>query len=109
MHDVWQLLSVPNNFYVLINGCRIKRVEQTKYLGIVFDYRMIWEKHIQYIINKTEYLVFIFRKFSKIMLTDTLRMIYYALFHSIINYGIIAYGGVHSTNQYMLQKLKINY
>ena len=81
-------------------------VEEAKYLGIVFNYRMIREEHVQYIINKTKYLIFIFCKFSKIMLADALRMIYYALFHSIINYGIIAWGCVYSTNQYMLQKLQ---
>ena len=98
--------SVPSNFDILINGCKLKRVKQCKYLGIVFDYRMTWEEHIKYLINKTKYLVFIFREFSEIMLTDTLRTIYYALFHSIINYGIIAWGGVYSINQYMLQRVQ---
>ena len=33
------------------------------------------------------------------MTTHTLRMVYYALFHSIISYGIIAWGGVYSTSK----------
>ena len=41
------------------------------------------------------------------MTTDTLRMIYYALFHSIISYGIIAYGGTYSNRKNLLIKLQI--
>ena len=40
------------------------------------------------------------------MTTDTLRMIYYVLFHSIILYGIIAWGGVYSSKN-LLIKLQI--
>lgn len=98
--------SVPQNFIVKINDRIINRVESCKYLGIHFDYRMRWENHIQYIINKTKYLVFLFYKFSKFMSTETLLMIYYAFFHSIISYGIIAWGGCYPTNLNMLQRLQ---
>ena len=41
------------------------------------------------------------------MTTDTLRMIYYALFHSIISYGIIAWVGEYSNSKNLLIKLQI--
>ena len=47
------------------------------------------KKHIGYIYNKTKYLIFIYYKLSKFMTTDTLRMVYYTLSHSIM----IAWGG----------------
>ena len=40
------------------------------------------------------------------MTTDTLRMIYYAFFHSIANYGIIAWGGAYANNLNLLQRLQ---
>ena len=32
------------------------------------------------------------------MQTETMRMMYYTLFHSIVNYGIIAWGGAYNNN-----------
>ena len=40
------------------------------------------------------------------MTTGTLRVVYYALFHSIISYGIIAWGGVYSTSKSLLDSLQ---
>lgn len=98
--------SVPLSVNLVINGHSLERVETCKYLGIIFDYRMRWENHILYIVNKTKYLIFLFYKFSKIMLPETLLMVYYAFFHSIINYGIIAWGGCLPSHKTMLQRLQ---
>ena len=87
-----QVGSTPKNLNINIQGTKIKRVENIKYLGIIFDSSMRWNQHFEYIYNKTKYLIFVFYELSKLMTTDTLRMIYYALFHSIISYGIIAWG-----------------
>ena len=38
------------------------------------------DEHIQYIINKTKYLIFIFAKFKKYMDTKSLIIIYYVFF-----------------------------
>ena len=40
------------------------------------------------------------------MTIETLRMIYYAYFHSINNYGIIAWGGVYNNNLDLLRNLQ---
>ena len=58
---------------------------------------MRWKEHCEYIYNKT----------SKLTTTDTLRIIYYALFRSIISYGTIAWGGAYSNSKNLLIKLQI--
>ena len=68
---------------------------------------MRWKEHMEYIYNKTKYLIFIFYKLAKLMTTNTLRMIYYALFHSIISYGNIAWGGAYSNSKSLLNRLQI--
>ena len=82
------------------------RVESNKYLGIILYTNIIWNEPIGYIYNKTKYLIFIFYKLLKFMTTDTLRMVYYAFFHSIISYGIIAWGGAYSTSKSLLDSLQ---
>ena len=101
-----QVGSTPKNLDINIQGTKIKRVDNTKYSGIIFDSYMRWNEHCEYI-YKTKYLIFVFYKLSKLMTTDTLRMIYYALFHSIILYGIIAWGGAYSNSKNLLIKLQI--
>ena len=71
-------------------------------LGIVFDYRMNWNEHIEDILNKTNYTVFIFHKFPNLC-KQTLRTLYDAYFHRIISYGIIAWEGAHASTVKLLQ------
>ena len=74
---------MPNQLDVTINKS-VNRVESCKYLGVIFDYNLKWNKHIKLIISKTKYLVYTFYKLSKTMTSDTLMMICYAFFHSIM-------------------------
>lgn len=98
--------SVPHEIELKINDIKLERVESTKYLGVIFDYNMKWDKHIEYIINKTKYLVYVFYKLAKTMSMDTLLMIYHAFFNSIAAYGIIAWGGAYSNSLNQLQALQ---
>ena len=99
--------SNPKNLNININGIKIKRVESTKYLGLVFDSSMRWNEHIVYVYNKSKYLIFIFYKLMMIISTDCLRMVYYAFFHSMISYGTIAWGGAYSNSINLLKRLQI--
>ena len=40
------------------------------------------------------------------MQINTLKIIYFAFFHSVINYGIIAWEGVYENNQHLLQNIQ---
>ena len=100
--------SVPsvNNINIKINEEPLERVTETKYLVIKFDTNMRWSKHIEYLINKISYLIFIFSKIAKFMDYNTPKIIYYALFHSQINYGIIAWGERIKSNYYYYNPFK---
>ena len=98
--------SVPANFDIFIDKRKLKRVESCRYLGIIFDCNLKWDKHIDFIIKRTKYLIFVFYKLSQVMTGNTLKMIYFAFFHSIINYGIIAWGGAFKTEVRILQNLQ---
>ena len=99
--------SIPKNLNINMSGIKIRRVESTKYLGLVFDSNMRWNEHIVYMYNKRKYLIFIFYKLRKIMSTDCLHMVYYAFFHSTISYGMIACGGAYSNSISLLKRLQI--
>ena len=44
-----QVGSTSKNLDINIQGTKIKRVENTKYLGIIFDSYMRWNEHCEYI------------------------------------------------------------
>jgi hypothetical protein len=98
--------STPKNMNIKILGQQIERVDRIKYLGIVFDSNMRWDIHTSNIYNKKKYLIFIFYKLTKIMPIQTLYMLYYAFFHSVISYGIIAWGGAYKGRTRLLQGLQ---
>ena len=96
--------SVAETLNIEIQNQKIRRVMAYKYLGIHFDYNMRWDKHIEYVYSKTKYLILVLYKLKKIMDTNTLMTMYYAFFHSFINYGIIAWGGAYKTRLDLLQR-----
>ena len=44
-----QVDSTAKNLDISIQGTKIKKVDSTKYLGIIFDSHMRWNEHIEYI------------------------------------------------------------
>lgn len=98
--------SVPRNISIKINNIEIERVEQCKYLGIIFDHNMKWDKQMLHIINKTKYCFYTFYQLKKIMSINQLLMVYHALVHSIITYGIIGWGGAYDNVNDKIQGLQ---
>ena len=54
--------SVPQDLEITMNGCALKRVESIKYLGLIYGCNIKWDTHVNNIIKKTKYLVFVFYK-----------------------------------------------
>jgi hypothetical protein len=67
----------------------IKEVETTRFLGLQVDNKLNWKTHIQYIIPKLSSACFSMSTIISLMKTETLKLVYFAYFHSIMSYGII--------------------
>lgn len=98
--------SVPSETIINIKNNILKRVDCYRYLGILIDCNLRWKNHIDYVVNKSKYLLFIFHKLAKFCNTNSLLQLYYAYFGSIMNYGIIAWGGAYYTHIKPLQNLQ---
>lgn len=88
----------PNFNSILIDDHKIplKEVDNIKYLGIMIDKHLKWDKHVSYLCNKTRYLIHNFFILRQILNTKLLKLIYKALFEQIIRYGIIIWGGLYN-------------
>ena len=94
----------PSAFELYINGKIIKKVECCKYLGILIDSDLTWQKHINYIYNKLVKFTSIFYKIRTKLPRAILRIIYFAFVHSHILYGVEVYGNTSANH---LSKLKV--
>lgn len=76
----------------------IVRQENTKYLGIEIDHHLKWNLHIAATVTKTRNLALIFYRLRNILTTSMLFTAYQSLVQSIIQNGIIGWGGANNTN-----------
>ena len=77
--------SVPSVLDIMIDCQFLERMNFCKYFGIIVYFRLKWEEHIDNLIKRTKYLVLVFYKLKKLLNIVHLKMIYHALFSSIIN------------------------
>jgi len=80
-----------------MNGCVscdcIERVAEYRYLGVIVDYRLKWSGHIVYLKNKLRKYSFIFSNLNKVLAPDLIRTVYFTYVQSLLQYGILAWGG----------------
>jgi hypothetical protein len=81
----------------------IKNKNQTKFFRIILDSTLKWSEHIESITPKLNAACYALRKLKHIVSQQTLLMVYYSYFNSIISYGIIFWG----TSQYSINIFKI--
>lgn len=70
----------------------IEQAESVKYLGVVIDRNLKWDRHILSVCNTLRSILFRFRYLKRILDIPTLKTIYYALVESRLRYGIVAWG-----------------
>src|SRR5436190_3364379 len=79
-------------------GCGvIDRVNAYKYLGVIIDNRLTWSSHVQYVNGRLRKLIYAFIQLRSILTLSEIRSVYYAYVQSILQHGIIAYGGAYKS------------
>lgn len=83
----------------------INETEYTKFLGIIVDKKLKWKEHIEVTINKLSKACYALRILSNVLSINSLRTAYFALFHSVMIYGIEIWGSSnHTIKIFRLQK-----
>jgi hypothetical protein len=84
---------------------KISNSSRTKFLGINIVNTLSWKSHIDQLHPKLSSACDAIRAIKPYVNQETLLMVYYAYFHSIMNYGIISGGNSsYSVNIFRLQK-----
>lgn len=72
-------------------------------MGIIIDQHLKWNEHVNYINNKIRKLIHKFYILRDILNKKNLITIYNSLVESILNYGILAWGGLYKNSLQNLQ------
>lgn len=95
-----QNLVIHNCGNYMNSSCECKSIEKVnnyKYLGIVFDTRMTWELHINLLTKKLRQYFFAFKQLREILDSNEIKLVYYGYIQSILTFGNIAWGGAHTS------------
>ena len=84
---------------------QLTTVDSIKFLGLTLDNLLSWKKHIEAIIPKLSAATFVMRVVQPFLSLDSLNLIYYSYFHSVLICGIIFWGNtLHSNVIFRKQK-----
>jgi hypothetical protein len=70
----------------------LPETDTIKCLGLQLDSHLMWKTHTNSLLNKLSTVCFIMRRLSYMLNSDTMTILYYAHFHTLIKYGIIFWG-----------------
>ena len=70
----------------------LKLSNEIKFLGITFNENLNWQSHLQTLTKTLNSKIFALRILKNTLDTKSLIQVYYAVFHSLIKYGIIFWG-----------------
>jgi len=92
--------------YKKINISQNSTIEKTnviKYLGIMIDQHLRWDRHANYLSQKIRKTSHVFYTLRNILNNVTLKLVYTSLIESIIRYGIRIWGSLLPAHRYNLQ------
>jgi len=107
------LHNLKSYYSCVQNACscnRITAVSQIKYLGIIIDKNLSFKNHCSYITQKVRLGIYTLTKLRPFADVKLMKVLYYALVQSHLQYGLIVWGGTNITtlkNLVLLQKKAI--
>ena len=95
----------PINMNILIGKHEIEQVSQLKYLEVIIDNKLNWKPHIQYLCSKLSSGSWALLKLRAYVNTSVLKIVYYSLIYSHLQYCITTWGLGSCTALDPLEKL----
>lgn len=79
--------------FSLRNLNNVNEIDHVKFLGVYLDPKLKWDVHIDNVAKRLRTSVFILRNLAASVSQSTIMSAYHSLFHSVMSYGIMAWGG----------------
>jgi hypothetical protein len=93
------------DLHVMYKNEEMANTSNTKFFGLTLDNAFSWKNHIDTIVPKLSSACFTVRAGKPFLSKESLRMVYFFYFHSIMTYRLICWGNsYHSNTVFKLQK-----
>ena len=89
-----------------IGNCLLKRVSETKVLGIIIDNRLSFKSHIDFVCKKLSSRIGLLSRLKQFLPQNTLNLIFKSILQPLIDYGITVYGFTFDTHIKRIQRLQ---
>jgi hypothetical protein len=80
------------NIHISYGNKLITNTHSTNFLGLIIDSTLSWKNHIDKLMSKLSSACYAIRAVKSLMTQESLRIIYFSCFHSVMTYGIIFWG-----------------
>lgn len=80
---------------------------ECKMLGIIVDSNLTWYSHVNYISGRLSSICFLMLKVRNCIPMGTRRVVYFALFQSLMSYGLLLWGNSRHINEILIVQKKI--
>ena len=88
----------PQSFKISLNNVDIKCVEYVKYLGVLLDNKLNWKAHVSGLCSKLSRVCGVFYKLQQYVPLNTIRIVYFSLVQSHLQYSLINWGRANDFN-----------
>ena len=75
--------NISRKLSIKINGKQLENCDSYKYLGVIFDSKLSWKPHVEYICKKISKSCGALSKLRHYVDIGTLKNVYYTLVHSL--------------------------
>ena len=99
--------DIDDRFDIFLDGCKLSRVEEAKFLGITIDENLSWKKQIDNVCKLCARNSGVLNKVKRFLDEQALYKLYCSLILPYLNYGLLLWGDVNKTylnKVYKLQK-----
>ena len=98
-----QTSSIDNeNVSIYLDGCKLSRVHDAKFLGIIIDENLMWKKQVDAICKTCSRNIGVLNKVKLFLPNSTMYQLYCILVLPYLNYGLLLWGNV---NKFYMNKV----
>ena len=91
------------DFNIYIEGQKVAKSDQNKYLGLIIDEKLLWTNHVNHVAKIIGPKMYVLRKLKKTMPTHILKMFYMSCIQPHIDYALTVWGNLP---KYLMRKVQ---
>ena len=73
--------------------------DKVKFLGVVLDPKLYWDKHVEHVAKKLSKWVYMISNLTEEVSHDVIKIAYYSLFQGTFSYAILTWGHTSHLNR----------